>query len=77
MVLVFGLGLDYVIYAIEGKKSDGALNSLAILVSFVTTALSFGALALINFAPVHTIGLTVFVGLTTACVSAFAIAKSA
>ncbi|MDE6350312.1 MAG: MMPL family transporter [Treponemataceae bacterium] len=77
VVLVFGLGLDYVIYAIEGKKSDGALNSLAILVSFVTTALSFGALALINFAPVHTIGLTVFVGLTTACVSAFAIAKSA
>lgn len=77
VVLVFGLGLDYVIYAIEGKKSDGALNSLAILVSFLTTALSFGALALINFAPVHTIGLTVFVGLTTACVSAFAIAKSA
>ena len=77
VVLVFGLGLDYVIYAIEGKKSDGALNSLAILVSFVTPALSFGALALINFAPVHTIGLTVFVGLTTACVSAFAIAKSA
>lgn len=76
-VLVFGLGLDYVIYAIEGKKSDSALNSLAILVSFVTTALSFGALALITFAPVHTIGLTVFVGLTTACVSAFAIAKSA
>lgn len=77
VVLVFGLGLDYVIYAVEGKKSDGALNSLAILVSFLTTALSFGALALINFAPVHTIGLTVFVGLTTACVSAFAIAKSA
>lgn len=77
VVLVFGLGLDYVIYAIEGKKNDGALNNLAILVSFLTTALSFGALALINFAPVHTIGLTVFVGLTTACVSAFAIAKSA
>ena len=72
LVLVFGLGLDYIIYAVEGEQSDGALNNLAILISFVTTALSFGALALISFAPVHTIGLTVFAGLTTACVSAFA-----
>ena len=72
LVLTFGLGLDYIIYAVEGEKSDGRLNRIAILVSFATTALSFGALALINFAPVHTIGLTVFVGLTTACVGAFA-----
>ena len=75
LVLVFGLGLDYVIYATEGKTRDGALSRLAILVSFATTALSFGALAFISFAPVHTIGLTVFVGLSTACASAFAIAK--
>ena len=73
LVLVFGLGLDYIIYAVEGEKVNGALNNLAIVVSFATTALSFGALALIPFAPVHTIGLTVFVGLTTACVSALAL----
>lgn len=69
IVLVFGLGLDYVIYAIEGKKS----NSFAIILSFVTTALSFGALALSTFPPVHTLGLTVFVGLTTAVVTAFCV----
>ena len=72
LVLTFGLGLDYIIYAIEGEKSGAALNNFAILISFATTVLSFGALALIDFAPVHTIGLTVAVGLTTACLSAFA-----
>lgn len=73
LVLTFGLGLDYVIYAIEGEKSDSSLNTLAILISFATTALSFGALAFIDFAPVHTIGLTVAVGLTTACLSAMSV----
>ena len=73
LVLTFGLGLDYVIYAIEGEKSGGSLNTLAILISFATTALSFGALAFIDFAPVHTIGLTVAVGLTTACLSAMSV----
>ena len=71
LVLTFGLGLDYIIYAIEGEKKAEKLNSLAILISFATTALSFGALALIDFAPVHTIGLAVFIGLTTACICAF------
>ena len=72
LVLVFGLGLDYVIYAIEGKKS----SSFAILLSFVTTALSFGALALSTFPPVHTLGLTVFAGLTTALVTALCLTKN-
>ena len=72
LVLVFGLGLDYIIYAVEGAKNgaDGRLNTQAVLLSFVTTALSFGALALSDFVPVHMIGLTVFAGLTTAAVSA-------
>ncbi|MBQ7158686.1 MAG: MMPL family transporter [Treponema sp.] len=73
LVLTFGLGLDYVIYAIEGEKAAEKLNNLAILISFATTVLSFGALALIDFAPVHTIGLTVAVGLTTACLSAMSV----
>nr|MCR4823400.1 hypothetical protein [Treponema sp.] len=68
LVLVFGLGLDYIIYAIEGSD-----NSFAILLSFVTTALSFGALALSNFPPVHMLGLTVFAGLTSALISSFTI----
>ncbi|MBB5227375.1 hypothetical protein DYE50_00755 [Treponema ruminis] len=71
LVLVFGLGLDYIIYAVEGSGQKSSLNTFAILLSFVTTALSFGALALSNFPPVHTLGLTVFVGLTTAVLGAF------
>ncbi|MCR5725733.1 MAG: MMPL family transporter [Treponema sp.] len=76
MVLVFGLGLDYIIYAIEGAaadddKADSHLNRFAIGLSFLTTAVSFGALTFISFAPVHTIGLTVTAGLTTACLCAF------
>jgi predicted exporter len=76
LVLVFGLGLDYIIYALEGSGQKSSLNSFAILLSFVTTALSFGALALSNFPPVHTLGLTVFVGLFTAVVTAFCVSKT-
>ncbi|MBQ9630412.1 MAG: hypothetical protein IJR49_02365, partial [Treponema sp.] len=71
MILVFGLGLDYVIYMIENEKradssSNAKLEPFAILLSFVTTALSFGALALSSFVPVHMLGLSIFLGLTTA-----------
>ena len=81
MVLVFGLGLDYIIYAIEagekaGQKSASAkLTTFAIFLSFLTTALSFGALAVSTFPPVHFLGLTVFVGLLTAVVGAFCVTK--
>ncbi len=75
IILVFGLGLDYIIYKIEGlsSKEKAALNDFAIFLSFVTTALSFGALSLSSFPPVHLLGLTVFVGLVTAVFGAFAI----
>jgi len=71
MILVFGLGLDYVIYMVENeKRSDTSVNArlepFAILLSFLTTAVSFGALALSSFVPVHMLGLSIFLGLTTA-----------
>lgn len=78
MILVFGLGLDYVIYMIENEKRTGEvevqssnLEPFAIALSFVTSAVSFGALALSKFVPVHMIGLSIFIGLTTAFVSTF------
>ena len=76
MILVFGLGLDYVIYMIENEKrvdevQDAKLEPFAIALSFVTSAVSFGALALSKFVPVHMIGLSIFIGLTTAFVSTF------
>jgi predicted exporter len=89
LMLVFGLGLDYIFY-MTGKKyaannspsKDDAqypngtpsfgsvLTPLAVLLSFLTTLLAFGALAFSNFTPVHIFGLTVCAGLSAAFISA-------
>jgi predicted exporter len=68
LVLVFGLGLDFIFYncEAENRRENKELTALAILLTFVTTALSFGALALSSFAPVHIFGITVFSGLCAA-----------
>jgi predicted exporter len=75
LILVFGLGLDYVIYMMENenKKEDknNNLEPFAIMLSFITTVISFGALALSSFKPVHLMGLSIFLGLTTAYISSF------
>ena len=85
LILVFGLGLDYIIYMMENEKKiknkvespagqDGktaVLEPFATMVSFVTTIISFGALALSSFKPVHLIGLSIFIGLATAYISSF------
>ena len=66
MILVFGLGLDYVIYRLENK--DSKLESMAIVLSFLTTAISFGALTFSTFIPIHTLGLSIFSGIVAAFV---------
>lgn len=74
IILVFGLGLDYIIYVMENEKSrtrhnkceTSFLEPFATMLSFVTTIISFGALALSSFQPVHLIGLAITIGLTTA-----------
>lgn len=83
IILVFGLGLDYIIYMIENIKREKAtqnaglseeelknsrLEPFAITLSFLTTAISFGALIFSTFVPVHTIGLTITLGLVAAFV---------
>jgi predicted exporter len=71
LVLVFGLGLDYIFYMVEKKRAETAnLTRLAVVLSFVTTFLSFGALALSSFAPTHIFGLTVSAGLSAAFIFA-------
>jgi predicted exporter len=67
LVLVFGLGLDYIFYMI-GKKhgEEKPLTSLAVVLSLLTTLLSFGALVLSSFTPTHIFGLTVSAGLGAA-----------
>lgn len=72
LILVFGLGLDYIIYMMENeKKNNSILEPFATMVSFITTIISFGALALSSFKPVHLIGVSIFIGLTTAYISSF------
>jgi predicted exporter len=71
LVLVFGLGLDYIFYMIGKKHSEEIrLTSLAVVLSFLTTLLSFGALVLSNFTPTHIFGLTVSAGLGAAFIFA-------
>ena len=86
LILVFGLGLDYIIYMMENEKKNSMVSAFEVLegpsvsatlepfatmVSFVTTIISFGALALSSFKPVHLIGLSIFIGLLTAYLSSF------
>ena len=64
MILVFGLGLDYIICRTKNKKS--AEEKIAIALSFLTTAISFGALCLSSFVPVKVLGLAILTGLSAA-----------
>ena len=70
LVLVFGLGLDYIFYMTGSKKEKNNLALLGVVLSFLTTLFSFGALALSSFMPVHIFGLTVSAGLSAAFISA-------
>ena len=88
LILVFGLGLDYIIYMMENEKrtmvecsqadriETSILEPFATMVSFLTTIISFGALALSSFKPVHLIGLSIFIGLATAYISSFFYGRS-
>jgi predicted exporter len=74
LILVFGLGLDYMFYLVEAGGSPEfpekrAATHIAVALSFTTTALSFGALGLSAFIPVRVFGLTVLTGLTGAFIA--------
>ena len=73
LILVFGLGVDYIIYMVQNENDkalkEKTIEPFATFLSFFTTAISFGALALSSFQPVHLIGLSIFIGLSTAYVS--------
>ena len=67
LVLVFGLGLDYIFYlTVDKQEGKNNLRQLAVALSFTTTILSFGALALSKFVPAQIFGITVFSGLCAA-----------
>jgi predicted exporter len=77
-ILVLGLGLDYMFYLCEnvaaGKNTRREIYQkagtvkLAVVLSYVTTAISFGALVFSSFVPVHLLALSVFPGLSASFV---------
>ena len=72
LVLIVGLGLDYMVFA-RSEKNSGSKK--AIFLSFVTTELSFGSLVFSSFTPVHIFGLTVFIGILVAFLCAIGAGK--
>ncbi len=61
LFLVLGLGMDYSIFAFEAQAGDSDYQ-LAILLSAVTSGLSFGLLALSNTPMVQAFGITILLG---------------
>ena len=72
LVLIVGLGLDYMVFA-RSEKNSGSKK--AIFLSFITTELSFGSLLFSSFTPVHIFGLTVFIGILVAFLCAIGAGK--
>ena len=69
LILVFGLAIDFSIFMSGGKnRGEKELVRFAVLLSFLTSGLSFGILTLSSFTPVSIFGFTVAVGLAAAFV---------
>lgn len=65
LVLVLGLAVDYVLFFAESKSTYQS-TMLAVLLSAITTVLSFGLLAFSTTPVIHYFGVTVFVGIVSA-----------
>ena len=67
LVLVFGLGADFIIFMSGSKnRNNKKIVRFAVFLSFFTTCLSFGILTFSSFTPVNIFGFTIAVGLTVA-----------
>jgi predicted exporter len=69
-VLVLGLGLDYMFYLTENsapaENPQSSTVKLAVILSYATTAISFGALVFSSFMPARLLALSIFPGLGAA-----------
>ena len=65
LILSVGISIDYCIF-FSKSKAEKEVTFLAIFLSMITTALSFGTLAFSGFIPVKSFGLFLFVGILTA-----------
>jgi predicted exporter len=70
-VLIIGLGVDYGVFMVMRRADEEGLGTeKAVLVSGLTTLAGFGALALALHPALHTIGVTVLLGIGAAFPSA-------
>jgi len=66
-ILIIGLVVDYGIFMVcHGQQEDELASSRAVLVSGLTTLGGFGALVLAKHPALHSIGLTVLLGISAA-----------
>ena len=63
VILTLGIGIDYALFFREGGRQN-LITTLAIMLSSMTTLISFGSLACSAFVPVHTFGLAVLLGIS-------------
>jgi predicted exporter len=63
VILTLGIGIDYALFFKEGGRQN-LTTTLAIMLSAMTTIISFGSLACSAFVPVHTFGLAVLLGIS-------------
>ena len=66
-ILIIGLGVDYGIFMVcHGQQEQDLASARAVLVSGLTTLVGFGALVLAEHPALHSIGLTVLLGISAA-----------
>ena len=68
LILMLGMGVDYGIFLLEHQGRNQPFVWLGVLVGALSTAMSFGLLALSKTPALHTFGLTLLVGLGFVCV---------
>ncbi|WP_173474107.1 MMPL family transporter [Fibrobacter succinogenes] len=63
VILTLGIGIDYALFFKEGCRQN-LTTSLAIMLSAMTTIISFGSLACSAFVPIKTFGFVVLLGIS-------------
>lgn len=66
LLLILGMGVDYAIFLAESPADGDPTTLLALLLSALTTLLSFGLLSLSSQAVLQSIGLTTLIGIAAA-----------
>ena len=63
VILTLGIGIDYALFFREGGRKNQT-TALAVMLSTITTLISFGVLVFSGFTPVSTFGLAVLLGIS-------------